>query len=146
VPTLRELRRLEPVQQAVPTSGSSDSWDLQRGSLFVIGMVLLAAAIVAHARIQPQRQQLDTARPAFQELEFDIQRLTPLQAWEAWEYFQEQDLQVRATPQYLENQAKYRELSYFLYGAWACAGLGAVLAGLSLVWPRQWASLQGRLS
>ena len=136
VPTLRELRRLEPLPQTAMAAGSPAVWDLQCGSLFVIGMLLLAAGILAHLRIYPQRQQLDTARPPFRELEFKIQSLTPLQAWEAWDYFQRQDLQIRVTPQYLENQAKYRKLSYFLVGAWGCAGLGAGLAGLSFLWPR----------
>mgnify|MGYP001821743924 CR=1 FL=1 len=134
VPALRELRRLDPVADTLATSDRSHNWDLRRGSLFVTGMLLLAAGLVAHARIYPQRQQLDTSRPAFRELNFDIQTLTPLPAWEAWEFFRKQDLGVRTTPQYLEHRAKHRKLSYFLIGAWASAGLGAGLAGLSLVW------------
>ena len=137
VPTLRELRRLPPVEPPVADQRNRPGWDLLRGTLFVVGMLLLASGLLAHLKISPQRQRLDLARPAFRELNFDIQVLTPVQAWEAWDYFRQQDLETRLTPRYLENRAKHRTLTYYLLSAWTFVGAGAALAIAAVAWPHR---------
>jgi hypothetical protein len=134
VPTLREIRSLEPLEQADRAPTSSD-WNVQKGSLFVGGALLLAIAALATWRLLPQRQALNTSQPAFQEISFDVHDLDPLQAWEYWEYLRKQTLEFRMTPEFLENRAKYRELSYLLYAVWAAAAVGLALIAASLVWP-----------
>jgi hypothetical protein len=136
VPKLRELRQLEPVEAADEDRPASENWNPIRGSLFVIGMLLLASGLYASYRIGHERKQLSTDRPEFRELSFDVQDLTPLIAWEWWDYFRQQDMRFRTTPQYLENRAKDQMLGRYLMGSGAVAVLGLILAGGSLLWPR----------
>jgi hypothetical protein len=97
---------------------------------------MVAGAALTTWRILPQRQILNTQRPAFREIEFDVQLLTPLQAWEAWEHLRQQKLEFRATPEYLANRQQYREFSLYLYVAWAFAAIGMVIVAVALAWPR----------
>jgi hypothetical protein len=134
VPTLREIRALEPLERPDAEHTSPD-WNVQRGLLFVGGALLLAIAALATWRIWPQRDALVTTQPAFQEINFDVQRLNPNEAWDAWEHLRQQTLEFRVTPEYLSNRKKYRELSYLLYAAWSGAAIGLVMIGGSLLWP-----------
>jgi hypothetical protein len=129
------MRTLEPAA-VQPDSSSVPTWDLQRGMLFVAGALMVAAAALTTWRILPQRQALNTRQPAFREIEFDVQLLTPIQAWDAWEHLREQKLEFRATPEYLASRAQYREFSLYLYVAWAAAALGVLLMAGALVGPR----------
>lgn len=134
VPTLREIRLLEPTERPDRERASSD-WNLQRGLLFVGGALLLAIAALTTWSIWPQRQALVISQPAFQEINFDVQQLNPNEAWDAWQHLRQQTLEVRTTPEYLDNRKKYRELSYILYAAWAGAAIGLSMIGASLLWP-----------
>jgi hypothetical protein len=134
VPTLREIRLLEPLD-ALDSRQASPDWNVQRGLLFVGGVLLLAVASLATWRILPQRQTLNIARPAFKEIDFDVQRLNPLEAWDAWNHLRQQTLEFRVTPEYLENRTKHRELSMYLYAAWAAAAVGLALMVAAVVWP-----------
>jgi hypothetical protein len=137
VPTLRELRSLEPaVFQASDRSRPAGRWSAERGIAFTTGALLILAAAITHWQIAPRRAVLEIRQPAFQEINFDVQRLSPLQAWEAWEHFRDEKLEYRVTPQYLENRAKHRELSYYLYAAWTAAAIGLATIIASLAWPR----------
>jgi hypothetical protein len=81
---------------------------------------------------------LNIRQPAFREIDIDVQQLTPVQAWEAWEHFRQQKLEFRTTPDYLKNRARYRELSLYLYTAWVAAAAGVLLiAGSMLIRPRR---------
>ncbi len=135
VPKLRELRQLEPVELAELQRPISENWNPVRGSLFVVGMILMAAGIYASFRIHQAREQLDLARPVFHELSYDVQELTPLMAWDWWDYFRMNDMRYRSTPQYLENRAQNETLGRYLIGTGATAGLGLLLVVASLLWP-----------
>jgi hypothetical protein len=135
VPKLRELRQLEPAETAEERPLPSENWNPIRGSLFVLGMLLMAAGIYASFRIQQERKQLNLTRPAFRELTYDVQELTPLEAWEWWDYFRKDDLRFRTTPQYLEERAKHKTLGRYLIGTGSIAGLGLILVGVSLISP-----------
>jgi hypothetical protein len=137
VPTLREIRTLEPVETGVDRGRPASDWDVQRGLLFVAGVLLLSIAALTTWRILPQRQALNVAQPAFREIDFDVQSLSPLQAWEAWDHFRQQTLEVRATPEYLENRKQFHELSMYLYAAWTAAAVGLLLIGAAVMWPRR---------
>lgn len=137
VPTLREMRALEPLEPPRSDRTSAD-WDLQRGLLFVGGVVLLAIAALTTWKLWPQRHALVTTQPEMKQLEVDIPNLKPIEAWEVWEYrpgLRKLTLEFRNTPEYLENRKKYRELSYLLYAAWFGAAVGLAMIGVSLLWP-----------
>jgi hypothetical protein len=136
VPTLRELRTLEPAVEAHTPDGAPD-WDIQRGLLFVGGALLITIGALITWRVLPQRQALNIRQPTFQEIDFDVQMLTLLQAWEAWEHFRQQKLEFRATPEFLENREQFRELSIYLYVAWALATIGLLLVVGTALWPRR---------
>ena len=135
VPKLRELRQLELVEDAEERQPTSENWNPTRGSLFVLGMLLMASGIYASFRIQQERKQLDITRPEFHELSYDVQDLTPSTAWEWWDYFRLNDMRYRVTPQYLENRAKDQTLGRYLIGTCAITGLGLILVGVSFIWP-----------
>jgi hypothetical protein len=98
--------------------------------------LIVALAALAHIRISPQRDALATRPPQFQELPFDVQLISPAQAWEAWQHFRAEKLEARNTPSFITNRRQYQQLSYALYIAWGAAGLGAILVGLA-AWPRK---------
>jgi hypothetical protein len=133
VPTLRELRTLPTADASAP--GTRPAWSVARGALFVAGALMIASAALAVWQIAPRRARLEVSQPTFAELEFDVQTLSPLQAWDAWEHFRAQKLEYRATPKFIEERAKYRELSYYLYAAVAAGAIGLLLMAASLVWP-----------
>lgn len=136
VPTLRELRQLDTVEDE-NGRGKTSGWNPLRGALFVSGVMLLAIAGIGHWRVDSLRQDLDTTQPEFREMTFDVQTLTPMRAWEAWVHFREQSLQYRDTPEFVENRRKHRELTAYLYAFWAAAGIGLILVGVSICVGRQ---------
>lgn len=135
-PTLAEIKQLEPEPVADTADKPRRRWSVQRGIAFTLGAYLLIAAGLVQWRIAPQRAALDIRQPAFKEINFDVQRLQPLDAWEAWLHFRDQKLEYRATPEYLENRVKYRELSYYLYAGWLAAALGLAAILGAILWPR----------
>lgn len=134
IPTLREIKALPLAPSAVADIRTRSTWSVQRGLVFVSGALLIAASVLAYWQIAPRRRALDIRRPDFVELTIDVQQLTPLQAWDAWEHFRDQKLEFRDTPKFIENRAKYRELSYYLYTAAAGACLGSALILGSTLW------------
>ena len=135
VPTLREIRQLEPLNADAAPAATGTGWDPIRGGLFVTGIVLIAIGAYGHFRIQPMRNALNIEKPSFRELDFDVQTLTPMQAWEAWDHFRRQSLEFRSTPVFLANRERHRELSLYIYLFWGCASVGLALATASLVMP-----------
>ena len=135
VPTLRELRSLPSASPTETPLARQNQWSSQRGLAFVLGVLVLAGAGLLAWRIAPQRNAVDIQKPDFPELQVDLERLTPVEAWDAWVHFRDQTLDYRATPKYIENRVKYAELSYYLYAAAAAGltGLGLVLG--SIFWP-----------
>ncbi len=137
VPTLRELRQLAPIMDSADARAKSGGWSPQRGLLFVSGFLLLVAAGLIQWQIGSRRAALDVLRPELQEINFDIQKLTPIQSWEAWTHFRDQKLEYRETPEFVANRAKFLELSYYLKlgAALALVGIGLIVA--SLIWPQR---------
>lgn len=134
VPTLRELRQLDTLEPAAAKSSAKrPAWTAAQGYLFVAGCLLLLAAAVAHSRLAPRRTALDIRQPEFQELQVDLQKVKPSEAWDIWMFFREQKLEFRPTPKFLKNRAEHRGLSLQLYAAWAAGALGLALAASSLL-------------
>lgn len=134
VPTMRELRQMPTHEDELsqrPTNGSS--WSPIQGLLFVIGCLMVISAIYGHFRIVGQRSTLVIKAPEFPEMPFDVQILSPTQAWEAWEFFQTEKLETRLPPKYLAARNRYDSLTNYLYGTWAAGGLGLLLVGLSFI-------------
>ena len=134
VPTLRAIRQLEPIESESSSSGPTRGWNAMRGTLFVAGILLLAIGAYGHFRMAPLRQDLNTEQPDFEELSIDVQTLTPMQAWEAWDHFRRQSLQYRDTPEFLADRERFEELSFYLYLFWGSAliGIGLVITSLLL--------------
>lgn len=135
-PTLREIRQLEPIDEARTTSPSEGaSWNPLKGTIFVLGMILIVSGLIGHFRINPQRQSLATEAPPFEELDVAMDSITPVQAWSAWDYFRRQDLEYRDTPEFLANRQKHTELSFYIYLVWGLAICGVVMVIISLLIP-----------
>lgn len=132
---MREVKAL-PRAAADATPTKPGGWSLMRGWLFVAGSLVLLLAGLAHSQIAPQRNQLDIRQPKFEPLQFDVQRISLTGAWDAWKHFRDLELDYRQTPEFLENRKKHRELSFFLYTAWACGLVGLGLMVGTAVWPR----------
>lgn len=133
VPTMRELRQLptDELQSATqPQSGAA--WSPLQGFLFVAGCLMFLAACYGHFRISSERSGLIIKAPEFPEMPFDVQILSPTQAWEAWEYFKTETLETRLPPKYLAARNRYDSLTNYLYATWASGAIGVVLVGLSL--------------
>ena len=124
---------MEPWVERATSAGLVNRWSLPRGILFVTGAVLLVLGIYNHFQLAPQRADLVTTAPAFPVLDFDVQRLTLTQAWQAWEYFRQQTLEDRPIPPHLENRDRHRELGYYLYAAWVVAAVGGAMIISSLL-------------
>ncbi len=134
VPTMRELRQL-PTDEAEATTSrnASAAWSPLQGLMFVAGCLMIIGACYGHFRIRGERSQLAIAAPEFPEMPFDVQILSPTQAWEAWEYFQTETLETRLPPKYLAARKRYDALTNYLYGTWAAGGVGVLLLGLSFI-------------
>lgn len=64
---------------------------------------------------------------------FDVQILSPTQAWKRGEYFKTETLETRLPPKYLAGSKPLRLINELpLCATWASGAIGVVLAGLSL--------------
>lgn len=135
VPTMRDLRQLELVESATAPEAAGATWRIEQGITFVVGCLLIFAAGFTHWRITPQRAALPIERPPFEALDRDVQQIPLMEVWQAWEHFRDNKLDYRTTPQFIENRAKYRELSYYLYAGWTAGAIGLALIAISIVWP-----------
>ena len=133
VPTMRELRVLAPAEELVETP--STGWNTVRGWLFVSGVVLILLAGLAHWQINPMRKMLDIRAPQYQELNIDLDAVSLGEAWTAWKFFRDAKLDYRNTPGFVANRKRHRELSYFIYTAWAAAAVGFGLLVTAVAWP-----------
>lgn len=137
VPTLREVRQLEPIESQSSAPRPGRGWNAMRGTLFVAGILLLAIGAYGHFRFAPLRQDLNIEQPEFEELSIDIQTVTPMQAWDAWDHFRRQSLEYRDTPRFLADRKRYQEMSFYLYLFWGLALIGIGLVAASLLLPGQ---------
>jgi hypothetical protein len=142
VPPLRQLRQLPPVEPpSGHTDGSAGRWSLGQGLAFSVGMLLVAACLLAVVLLARERQTLRTAAPQLAELHShsDPDQLTPSQIWQGWvSQFRDERLEGRETPMFLQERARYRRLTGWIWAAGGGVAIGALLAlGAALMaWPR----------
>jgi hypothetical protein len=135
---LLQLKKL-PKLSAEP-SASRNSWSLLNGYVFVTGFFLVVLGGFLHFRMAAQRSALDIRRPAFPELNIELQKVTPTQAWNSWagpNGLRDTKLDFRRTPQFLENRRRDRELAHYQWFAWGLAATGGCMTAVSLLLPKQ---------
>jgi len=133
VPTMRELRMLSPAEDNLEPQKTG--WNTRRGWLFVIGVMFILFAGLAHWQINPMRKRLDIQAPQYEELNVDLDKISLRQAWMTWKQFRGVNLDFRNTPEFIANQKRHRELSYFIYTSWSIAVIGVGLLVGALCWP-----------
>jgi hypothetical protein len=136
VPTLRELKTLPLAANNPEVVPSKRSWTPTQGGLFAVGILLTAIGIYMHVRSTQARNAIDISRPQFVELDFDIQDLSPYQAWRTWENVlkMKDRLNYRPTPDFLARRAEHAKWSQYRYVSWGISGAGicSVVAAFGL--------------
>ncbi|MEZ6116548.1 MAG: hypothetical protein R3C28_08235 [Pirellulaceae bacterium] len=134
VPTLRELSKLETLDTQPTKAGSH--WSQARGIVFAIGLLCLALGIGGYVRIIKDRGQLNTSRPEIPEISAaQIEKVGLREAWETWLDYRDRRLEFRATPEFLKNEKKYNELTFYsnILASLGAAGLVTMLSAVA--WP-----------
>ena len=134
VPTLRELSKMETLDVQPQKTGSP--WSQARGIVFAIGLLCLALGVGGYVRIISDRGQLNTNRPEIPEISAaQIDKDGLREAWETWLGYRNTRLEFRATPEFLKNEKKYNELTFYsnVLASLGVAGLATMLG--AVVWP-----------
>jgi len=135
VPTLRQLRRLDPVKETDGRDKTRTPWSTGQGVVFAIGSLIALIGFVAAILLFIHRSRLDTARPPAPDLERlreDTRRASADHLWEFWwklSAIKEQRLK-RRTPRFILDRRRAKTLSTYMYFA---AGAGTVGVGVATV-------------
>jgi len=128
VPKLREIKRLEPVQEI--TSTKQTAWTQLQGVLFALGLLMLAVAASSSLYTYKYRSSFDgITKPADEEIHFDldIQEISLVDSWKTWNQFKVIKLDSRQTPLHVYARERIATLNKYLMLFAALAGSGAVL-------------------
>lgn len=130
---MRELRT-RATESAVGVTGTQRPWSREQGWLFSLGLAIALAGAGASIYLVTQRLKVDLTRPRLEDLNLprDVDAITPEKSLEIWEAYREIRLDERATPQFLVQRSRARELNIKLGVAAALAVLGVGMTAVSL--------------
>lgn len=137
VPKLRELKQLELIQTQ-EKSRPKRGWGQLSGSLFSLGLLMLAIAIGSSIYLWMLRSdyQRYTDEPNVENFQFnlDIQQVTLNESWRLWdELLKRKDLDMRRKPNHLLARDEVKRLDNFLYlfASLATVGLVSMISALA---------------
>ena len=129
VPRLRELRQLAPVAASSAASGKP-GWSRIQGQLFAAGLVMAAISFCSGLYTLDYRQgyqkmtQREDKPPVF---EHDIQQITLIDSWEAWNKFKEIQITSRPQPIHVFARGRVATMDKWLTFFGIFGGVGAIL-------------------
>ena len=136
MPKLRELRQLEPINVAAQ-SRRQRGWSQLSGTLFSLGLLLLALAVGAAIYVSMLRSDYErfTTEPNVDNFVFDldIQEVSLNESWGLWdELLKRKELTSRRKPTHLLYRDEVKRMDNFLYlfGGLATVGLVSMISAL----------------
>lgn len=127
IPKMLDLKKLPQVGQVSASDKKRNQWSPIQGGVFGLGVLLIAIGGYLHFQVAAERGGLQVEQPEFDEYKGDLSLMTESQAWGSWVQLRTLKLENRATPQFLQNRVRFKELTTYIYLAWSAAAVGGVL-------------------
>ncbi len=137
VPTMRELRQLDPVP--AQSAASKPTWTAAQGLLFAAGALMTVIAAGSALWLTSLLRRVDTRQPDVGEVEFqyDIETFSLSQTWDMWKQYSLLDIEDRPTPYHVLNRGYAANLRRWLLVNAVIGGIGvAAIVGAVIFWPR----------
>lgn len=133
VPKLRQIRALEPIEEAPAKKRAG--WSQLQGSLFALGLLMLAIAIGASLYTYSYRTTFQgITKPEDEDIyfELDIQEISLVDSWQSWNQFKNIKLDSRPQPLHVFARQRIAMLNWYLicFAVLAVAGLILMIASL----------------
>lgn len=132
VPRLRELKTLEALDTG-PQRPETTGWSGLPGGLFALGLLMLAiAGGCAYYTYEFRTRYEEYIEPPGEEIVFenDIQEITLIDSWEAWNKFKEIKISSRQLPYHIYARGRVATMNKWLifFGGLATLGLVSMIA------------------
>ena len=131
IPKMMDLKKLPQAEQA-EVKETKKTWSPVQGTVFALGVSLIALGTYMYFQLEPERQGLETKQPEFPEFQGNLDQMTEIEAWKGWLGLRKLKLENRDTPEFIKNRERYTVLTNYLYMAWTFIALGGVLMPVSL--------------
>jgi hypothetical protein len=127
IPTLLDIKNLDPAPQADPAKTSRTMWSAKH-QLRLLGMALLAAAMIGGVWLHMTRptSRFDAVDP--ERIRENYKTFSPVVTWEAWTYMQK-GLDRRIDVQYATAMSMYRAWQAVV-GVLAIVGVAMLIGGM----------------
>jgi hypothetical protein len=140
VPTMRDIRRLEPVEISEERKAVATDWSRVQGSLFAVGLAVTVISLIIAVFLWINRMQLDTTKPVIgdtAQINAAIDNFPPVEVWNAWQEVEHNGLGPWYPPEYVLARYESTALLRWIIALLIIAACGAATTITAFFLPRK---------